>query len=95
MQGELQKSRNFSRNFRFSCCIARRKDGKNKSKTNKEGDEKMKKATMMAAGILTAASVVGAMGVVMSSSAKRVAKNTAQAMEKTGKKMRHMVQKMK
>ena len=55
----------------------------------------MKKATMMAAGILTAASVAGAMGVVMSSSAKRVAKNTAQAMEKTGKKMRHMVQKMK
>ena len=95
MQVELQKSRNFSQNFRFSCRIARRKDGKNNSKTNKEGDEKMKKTTMMAAGILTAASVAGAMGVVMSSSAKRVAKNTAQAMEKTGKKMRHMVQKMK
>ncbi len=55
----------------------------------------MKKATMVAAGILTAASVAGAMGVVMSNSAKRVAKNTAQAMEKTGKKMRRAVQNMK
>ena len=55
----------------------------------------MKKTTMMAAGILTAASVAGAMGVVMSNSAKRVAKNTAQAVEKTGKKMRRMVQSMK
>ena len=55
----------------------------------------MKKATMVAAGILTAASVAGALGVVMSSSAKRVAKNTAEAVEKTGKKMRRMVQNMK
>jgi hypothetical protein len=95
MQVELQKSRNFSKNFRYSRRIARRLYGKNKNKTSKEGDEKMKKATMMAAGILTAASVAGAMGVVMSSSAKRMAKNTAEAMEKTGKKMRHAVQKMK
>ena len=55
----------------------------------------MKKATMVAAGILTAASVAGALGVVMSSSAKRVAKNTAEAVEKTGKKMRRMVRNMK
>ena len=95
MQGELQKSRKFPQNFRFSRRIASRACGQNKNKTKREGDEKMKKATMMAAGILTAASVAGAMGVVMSSSAKRVAKNTAEAMEKTGKKMRHAVQKMK
>ena len=95
MQGELQKSSRVAQNFRFSFRIACRFRGKNKNKTKRGGDEKMKKATMMAAGILTAASVAGAMGVVMSSSAKRVAKNTAQAMEKTGKKMRHMVQKMK
>ena len=55
----------------------------------------MKKTMMVAAGILTAASVAGAMGVMMSNSAKRVAKNTAEAVEKTGKKMRRMVQKMK
>ena len=95
MQGELQKSRIFSQNFRFSRCIACGARGKNNSKTNVRGEENMKKTTMMAAGILTAASVAGAMGVVMSNSAKRMAKNTAEAMEKTGKKMRHMVQKMK
>ena len=55
----------------------------------------MNKATMVVTGILTAASVAGAMGVVMSNSAKRVAKNTAEAVEKTGKKMRRMVQNMK
>lgn len=55
----------------------------------------MNKTMMVAAGILTAASVAGAVGVVMSNSAKRVAKNTAEAMEQAGKKMRRMVQKMK
>ena len=94
MQGELKKTSHAVQNFRLLCRIARHVRGKNNSKTSK-GGRKMKKATMMAAGILTAASVAGAMGVVMSSSAKRVAKNTAEAMEKTGKKMRHMVQKMK
>ena len=94
MQGELQKTSCAVQNFRLFCRIAQRARGKNNSKTSK-GGRKMKKATMMAAGILTAASVAGAVGVVMSSSAKRMAKNTAEAMEKTGKKMRHMVQKMK
>ena len=94
MQGNLQKRLCVAQNFRFSFRIACRFRGKNKNKT-KQGGMKMKKATMVAAGILTAASVAGAMGVVMSNSAKRVAKNTAQAMEKTGKKMRHAVQKMK
>ena len=94
MQGKLQKRLCVAQNFRFFFRIACADRGKNKSET-KQGGIKMKKATMVAAGILTAASVAGAMGVVMSNSAKRVAKNTAQAMEKTGKKMRHAVQKMK
>ena len=40
MQGELQKSRKFPRNFRFSRRIASRARGKNKNKTSEEGDEK-------------------------------------------------------
>ena len=90
-----KKAAIFSRIFRLFCRIAHAAAAQTNSKTRTRGDEKMNKATMVVTGIITAASVAGAMGVVMSNSAKRVARNTAEAVEKTGKKMRRMVQNMK
>jgi hypothetical protein len=55
----------------------------------------MKKATMTVAGIVTAVAAAAATGLVMSgNSVKRVAKNAAQTVEQTGKKMGQMVKKM-
>lgn len=56
----------------------------------------MKKAMMTAAGIVTAMSVAAATGLMMSSgSVRRVAKNAAEAVEDTGKRMGRIVKKMK
>ncbi len=56
----------------------------------------MKKTTMATAGIVTALSVAAATGFMMGgSSVRRVAKNAAQTVEQTGKKMGRMIKKMK
>ena len=56
----------------------------------------MKKATMAAAGIVTALSVAAATGIMMGgNSVRRVTKNAAQTVEQTGKRMGRMVKKMK
>jgi hypothetical protein len=56
----------------------------------------MKKATMTAAGIVTALSVAAATGLMMGgNSVRRAAKNAAQTVEETGKKMGRIVKKMK
>ncbi len=56
----------------------------------------MKKAMMTAAGIVTAVSVAAATGLMMSSgSVRRMAKNTAEAVEDTGKKMGKIIKRMK
>lgn len=56
----------------------------------------MKKTTMTVAGIVTAVSVAAATGLMMgNSTVKRVAKNAAETVEETGKKMGRIVKKMK
>ncbi len=56
----------------------------------------MKKMVMTAAGIVTAMSVAAATGLMMSSgTVRRVAKNAAETVEDTGKKMGRLVKKMK
>ena len=56
----------------------------------------MKKTTMAAAGLVTALSVAAATGIMMGgSTVRRVAKNAAQTVEQTGKKMGRIVKKMK
>ena len=58
--------------------------------------EKMKKATMTAAGIVTARSVAAATGIMMTNTGvRRAAKNAAHTVEQTGKKMGRIVKKMK
>ena len=56
----------------------------------------MKKTTMATAGIVTALSVAAATGLMMGgSTVRRVAKNAAETVEETGKKMGRMIKKMK
>lgn len=56
----------------------------------------MKKTTMTVAGIVTAMSVAAATGLVMgNNTVKRMAKNAAETVEETGKRMGRMVKRMK